>query len=137
MKRFFLELTANILHRIHLIQLFFGEPLERWRWRLLVAARGPTKTEIELLRKLESYDDFVNEPKALANTLTSANHKYHVISEIYFVLKTAVALYEAENRELPLQVHNEWRNALDHFIRSLIHVHIVFILFILFALFIR
>ncbi|WP_415897349.1 hypothetical protein [Neptuniibacter sp. QD57_21] len=37
--------------------------------------------------------------------------------EIYYIVRYFVSLYEANNLELPVQIWNEYRNALDHFMR--------------------
>jgi len=49
----------------------------------------------------------------------------------YFIARYFVAIFESRNHEIPIQVWNEYRNALDHFFRSLTlqekgdHTHLI------------
>lgn len=49
----------------------------------------------------------------------SAPREYQTIVRLYYVARYMVSVFEAHNQELPLQVWNEYRNALDHFARHL------------------
>ena len=69
-------------------------------------------------RYAKDSEAFFHEPQELANRVTT--EKYKKIAETYFLLKHATSLYEAHSKVLPIQVFNEMRNALDHFVRSLI-----------------
>lgn len=67
----------------------------------------PFKSKEVLLTDIESNISLV--PEALKNAI-----KYYCVSR-YFV-----AVYESRHQEVPIQVWNEYRNALDHFSRHLI-----------------
>lgn len=85
----------------------------------IASNKNITQQELdELAGNLES---FLSAPKGLADSLLPENGKYKEIVFIYFVMKQTSAIYEAESKQLPIQVFNEMRNALDHFVRSLIY----------------
>lgn len=46
-----------------------------------------------------------------------APEEYKKSVELYYITRYFVSVFEARNHELPLQVWNEYRNALDHFFR--------------------
>lgn len=80
-----------------------------------------SKTKEELKAITESSDAFRKKPNEIAETLLDSNSKYKETVTIYFMLKQVSALYEAEDKRIAIQVMNEFRNALDHFARSMIH----------------
>lgn len=54
------------------------------------------------------------------NVVLSAPELLRNSIEPYFVSRYFVAIYEARNGEIPIQVWNEYRNALDHLFRYLV-----------------
>lgn len=48
-----------------------------------------------------------------------APEEFGHLVELYYIARYFVALFEARNHEIPLQVWNEYRNTLDHFFRHL------------------
>ncbi len=54
-----------------------------------------------------------------SNKLNESNSEYQRIVELYYIARYFVALFESREQSLPIQVWNEYRNALDHFVRHL------------------
>lgn len=73
-------------------------------------AQSGKKAREAILNRARTYSSSV--PKEFSNLKE--------IVELYFIVKQSVIFYDAKVNSLPTQVFNELRNALDHFIRSLI-----------------
>ncbi len=69
-----------------------------------------------MLFGFESKDDLINRAK---NQGKKAPKSYQKAVELYYITRYFVSVFEARNHEIPLQVWNEYRNALDHFFRHL------------------
>ncbi len=54
---------------------------------------------------------------AASETAETAPDEYKQSTYLYFLARFLVAVYEAKFGEIPIQVWNEYRNALDHFYR--------------------
>lgn len=76
----------------------------------------------ETLHEIDDYtksiEEFLGRPNEVADSVE--REEYRGFVRQYFILKRAVALFEAYDRTLPLQLFNEMRNAFDHLVRSLI-----------------
>ena len=94
---------------------------ERYIYGLHKSISAKNQTEEDIEKLAESLGNFLEGPGRLTESLTGECSKYKETVRIYFILKQISAMYEAESKRLPIQVFNEMRNALDHFIRSLIH----------------
>jgi hypothetical protein len=79
-----------------------------------------TLTQQEIDEITKSVADFIKGPNERADVVSAGDQQYKESVRIYFLLKEASALFEAESKTLPTQVFNEMRNALDHFMRSLV-----------------
>lgn len=55
-----------------------------------------------------------------ATTLASEDAHLKNVVELYFLTKQAIIFYDAKVSAIPTQIFNELRNALDHYMRSLI-----------------
>lgn len=66
-------------------------------------------------------DKFKSEPESAAAKLAEENKDLADVITLYFMVKQAVALYEARINYLPVQIFNEMRNALDHYARALVN----------------
>jgi hypothetical protein len=80
----------------------------------LVEPSLPYKEIQELTKDLESFTGHADSVALLIQ-----DDKYREAARMYFLMKTSLALYEAEFKLIPIQVYNEMRNAIDHFFRSL------------------
>ncbi len=101
--------------------IFLDDALARYIHKLQSSMEGKSKTQEELDEIAKGVNEFLEHPSELSETISEHNNKYKEIVRSYFILKQISAMYEAESKILPIQVFNEMRNALDHFIRSLIH----------------
>ena len=72
----------------------------------------------ELERITQGVDDYFDLPLQLSENVEDPNLK--AVSQNYFLLKQTLAVYEAYNRAIPIQILNEMRNAVDHHVRGLV-----------------
>jgi hypothetical protein len=94
--------------------------LIQYRHDLLRRSGYITPTEQDLQAITESKEAFLANPREITKNLAPAVEKYRPLLEVYFLMKQATALYEAESKRLPIQVFNDMRNALDHIVRSML-----------------
>jgi len=57
--------------------------------------------------------------EAAQQTAASVDEKFARSLKLYFIARYFVAVYESRYSEIPIQVWNEYRNALDHFFRDM------------------
>lgn len=62
-------------------------------------------------------EELIEKAEEISSTLTDTNYKESIY--LYFIARYFVSLYEANFGTIPIQVWNEYRNALDHFFRDL------------------
>jgi hypothetical protein len=62
----------------------------------------------------------LNRAQVYSSSVSLEYSHFKKIVELYFVVKQLIIFYETKVNSLPTQVFNELRNALDHFVRSLI-----------------
>lgn len=110
----FLHLAVRALHYLtdktrHFYYNYGGRCLDK---------SSPSKQQLDALT--ESVESFLAVPQTYLDKISSENDIYKPCVEIYLLLKQVTSLYEAESKVLPLQVFNEMRNSIDHFMRSLI-----------------
>ena len=72
-----------------------------------------------MLFDAEDKDDLILKAKKRGD---QAPKVYQKSVELYYIARYFVALFEARNHAVPIQVWNEYRNALDHFFRHLTKV---------------
>lgn len=102
---------AGLLDRAHL-------KLDYWAAQLHLA---PISQTAQLLEQLaENSGEFQRPPKEASDSLLDSDAELRDAVYLYFLTKQAVSLYEAQINYLPLQVYNEMRNALDHYMRAII-----------------
>jgi len=65
---------------------------------------------------ISTKEELVARAKAQSDLAPEA---YRSIVELYYFARYFVSLYEARYHQLPIQVWNEYRNSLDHFVRHL------------------
>ena len=68
---------------------------------------------------INSTSELLSRAKDQSNKLSDSNSKYKRTVELYYIVRYFVVLYESTASKLPIQVWNEYRNALDHFVRHL------------------
>ena len=68
---------------------------------------------------INSTSELLSRAKDQSNKLSDSNSKYKRTVELYYIVRYFVVLYESTASKLPIQVWNEYRNALDHFARHL------------------
>lgn len=61
-------------------------------------------------------DDLLDRAKEQAK---KAPDEYRTSVELYYITRYFVSVFEARNHAIPIQVWNEYRNALDHFFRHI------------------
>ena len=66
---------------------------------------------------IESADELFERAKRQSNAVNAQEYRRTV--ELYYVARYLVSVFESREQELPIQVWNEYRNALDHFARHL------------------
>lgn len=104
--------VAGILERTHL-------KLNQWAVHLHLSSTSPTAQLLELIA--ENSEEFQKAPKSVSDSLLPDYEDLKDAVYLYFLTKQAVSLYEAQINYLPLQVYNEMRNALDHYMRAIIY----------------
>lgn len=65
----------------------------------------------------KSKEELIEKSEEISSTLSDINYKESIY--LYFIARYFVSLYEAKFGAIPIQVWNEYRNALDHFFRDL------------------
>lgn len=68
---------------------------------------------------INSTSELLSKAKSQSNKLSDDNSEYKRTVELYYIVRYFVVLYESTASKLPIQVWNEYRNALDHFARHL------------------
>lgn len=68
---------------------------------------------------INSTSELLSKAESQSNKLSDNNSEYKRIVELYYIVRYFVVLYESTASKLPIQVWNEYRNALDHFARHL------------------
>jgi hypothetical protein len=114
------QIQLKLLFPIKSILNVTHDATERYIFKLHESLLPKNKTEEDVDTLAENLESFLEAPNRLTETLTDGHKKYKDTVHLYFILKQISAMYEAESKRLPIQVFNEMRNALDHFIRSLI-----------------
>lgn len=56
---------------------------------------------------------------SIDSSTIQAGSEYQGVSKFYYLARYFMVIYEAQFQELPIQVWNEYRNALDHFVRQI------------------
>ena len=107
----FLVSIAGFLDSAHI-------KLDHWAVKLLVVRNSSTAKRLESLAS--DSIAFKSRPREIADGLALGDIALADSAYLYFLTKQAVALYEAQINFLPLQVYNEMRNALDHYMRSIV-----------------
>jgi hypothetical protein len=105
-------ILSSLVGFLEFLQLKLGKTiykLKMQRVRELIAA--------EVEQSSQSIEEFLKHPENMANSVLQP--EYRDVVETYFILKQATGQFEAYQKELPTQIFNEMRNALDHFMRSL------------------
>jgi len=74
------------------------------------------KKSLEIFSFFETVDELDRAADQVSN---KAPIEYRHSTYLYFIARYFVAVYEASFGEIPIQVWNEYRNALDHFFRYL------------------
>lgn len=104
------------------------EEVVRWlnlcAYRLKIRDSNSTnKLSDDLLSKSENSDDLLYK-RADSYVKTMGPDDAHLANAVkmYFLAKQAIIYYDARVSSIPVQVFNELRNALDHFMRSLIYI---------------
>ncbi|MBK6639240.1 MAG: hypothetical protein IPG34_17235 [Rhodocyclaceae bacterium] len=100
---------AAFLDRAHL-------KLDYWAAKLHLAHNSVTA---RLLESLAINDEFSRSSKSISESLQGHDVELKDGVNVYFLTKQVIALYEAQINYLPLQVYNEMRNALDHYMRAI------------------
>lgn len=100
---------AGFFDRTHL-------KLNYWAAQLHLARNSESA---QLLEKLVVSGDFCAPPKDASESLLDSDAEFKDAVYLYFLTKQSISLYEAQINYLPLQVYNEMRNALDHYMRAI------------------
>jgi tetratricopeptide (TPR) repeat protein len=103
--------VAGLLDRAHL-------KLDHWAAQLHLAPTSSTAQQLEELAT--NCEKFQEGPSTARDSLQVADAEFKDAVYLYFLTKQAMSLYEAQLNYLPLQVYNEMRNALDHYMRAIV-----------------
>lgn len=103
--------VAGFLDRSHL-------KLDHWAAQLHLAPTSVTAQQLEELST--NCNAFQEGPSKARDSLLETDADFKDAVYLYFLTKQAMSLYEAQLNYLPLQVYNEMRNALDHYMRALV-----------------
>lgn len=118
---FFWRLWGSCLERLAIFFKFLYIAIDKKAYKAqLLYRKNLVQEDIEAITG--SVNDFMHDPKELADRIIPQKEEYKEIAEIYLILKQVSSIYEAHSQVLPLQVFNEMRSALDHFFRSLVSI---------------
>lgn len=103
--------VAGFLDRAHI-------KLDHWAVQLHLAPTSITAQQLEELAT--NCEEFQKGPSNARDSLQTSDVEFKDAAYLYFLTKQAMSLYEAQLNYLPLQVYNEMRNALDHYMRAIV-----------------
>jgi len=112
---------GDCLGRLALLFQYLYQTVDTWSESAHRKCKKPDLAkEIDAL--CINVSEFISDPDELAETVLAEDQEYKSIARMYLLLKQVSSVYEAESQVLPIQVFNEMRSALDHFVRSIIKI---------------
>lgn len=106
-----LSSIAGFLDKLHY-------SLDRYVITLRMAAYTDAAQSLE--KEALDVSVFEKDPREYSESLLQTDLELKDAVFLYFLTKKAMALYEAQMNYLPLQIYNEMRNALDHYMRAIV-----------------
>lgn len=130
LEKYLFQLLSKIALRF---LLKFENKIDLFRKKILILItflknKNAIQNDIEVYLKEISGQDisiknrvekFKRKPIELSNSILPNDEELQEVIYLYSLAKRAIAIYESRAHHLPIQVYNEMRNALDHYLQAL------------------
>lgn len=88
------------------------------KWGIPIAQNFDNDYVEQMEALIAQPQEFEALPKTFASQVSEDDQELRQVVEMYFLTKQTIAICEARSIFLPLQVYNEFRSALDHYMRA-------------------